>query len=53
MLKQIEKLRAELNELFATEGLTPRTLKLSQELDKLIVIEQKSMLEETILETIA
>ena len=52
MLKQIERLRAELNELFATEGLTPRTLELSQKLDKLIVIEQKSILEEIALETI-
>lgn len=53
MLKQIEKLRAELNELFATEGLTPKTLKLSQELDKLIVTEQRTKLENLTLETIA
>lgn len=53
MLKRIEELRAELDELFATEGLTPRTLELSQELDKLIVIEQKSRLEDMTLDIIA
>lgn len=53
MIKRIEELREELNELFASEGLTQRSLEKSQELDKLVVLEQRMRLENSTLEVIA
>lgn len=40
-MNKIEKLRKELEELYLKEGLTERVLKLSKELDKLIIEVQK------------
>lgn len=53
MIKRIEELREELNELFASEGLAQRSLEKSQELDKLVVLEQRMRLENSTLEVIA